>query len=642
MRTVALISGGKDSCFNMLHCVAAGHEIVALANLRPNDTELYEIDSYMYQTVGHDVIDLYSEAMGLPLYREYIQGTSLQIDSDYIEESQDEVEDLYRLLARVKEMESIEAVSVGAILSNYQRVRVENVCKRLKLVSLAYLWQRDQDELLNDIIQCRVEAVLIKVAALGLDPAKYLGKSLQSCQKDLQLLNQKYGLHICGEGGEYETLTLDCPLFRKRIKIEEMESVAHTKDPIAPVAYLKFNHLRLIDKEGAGKENDLQLRIRNIPVKKPAEFCLEELNSISDVTIDVHCQRGRFVNVENGEFSISIREDSGMLSIGGLVAESENDMLHTMDTLKEILEKRNYCCSSLVSVCLYIRDMAEYVHINEIYSRYFGLNPPVRVCVQSPIKSYALIEAVAFPHLPQKRVMHIQSISHWAPANIGPYSQCIEVKDLLFVSGQIGLIPGSMTLPTPANFASECRLSLRHCTRLLNAMDADINLTNAIQAVCFVCDEAHIGEAKSFWKDYGGEENVVTFVVVSCLPKNALVEWQIWAYRSWQSLHHRYQAVTSSTEKLAEIQTLHSQELTTLLCSIDEVSLNEEGFKKVWLALIDILGDCCTLRIYYRVDCDFSCWSQIRESIPKTISVTLVPVWNLDCGRAAVICGMKY
>ena len=71
--------------------------------------------------------------------------------------------------------------------------------------------------------------------------------------------------------------------------------------------------------------------------------------------------------------------------------------------------------------------MAEYVHINEIYSRYFGLNPPVRVCVQSPIKSYALIEAVAFPHLPQKRVMHIQSISHWAPANIGPYSQCIEV-----------------------------------------------------------------------------------------------------------------------------------------------------------------------------------------------------------------------
>ena len=35
MRVVALVSGGKDSCFNMMQCVAAGHEIVALANLQP-------------------------------------------------------------------------------------------------------------------------------------------------------------------------------------------------------------------------------------------------------------------------------------------------------------------------------------------------------------------------------------------------------------------------------------------------------------------------------------------------------------------------------------------------------------------------------------------------------------------------------
>lgn len=35
MRVVALISGGKDSCYNMVQCVAAGHDVVALANLRP-------------------------------------------------------------------------------------------------------------------------------------------------------------------------------------------------------------------------------------------------------------------------------------------------------------------------------------------------------------------------------------------------------------------------------------------------------------------------------------------------------------------------------------------------------------------------------------------------------------------------------
>lgn len=31
-------SGGKDSCYNMMQCVAAGHQIVALANLRPAKT----------------------------------------------------------------------------------------------------------------------------------------------------------------------------------------------------------------------------------------------------------------------------------------------------------------------------------------------------------------------------------------------------------------------------------------------------------------------------------------------------------------------------------------------------------------------------------------------------------------------------
>ena len=126
MRTVALISGGKDSCFNMLQCVAASHEIVALANLRPEFCD--EMDSFMYQTVGHDAIDMYSDAMGLPLYREFIRGSSLQQGSDYLpSDKDDEVEDLHRLLLRVKMEERIEAVSVGAILSNYQRVRVENV-----------------------------------------------------------------------------------------------------------------------------------------------------------------------------------------------------------------------------------------------------------------------------------------------------------------------------------------------------------------------------------------------------------------------------------------------------------------------------------------------------------------------------------
>jgi diphthine-ammonia ligase len=34
-KVIGLVSGGKDSTFNLLHCVANGHELVALATLTP-------------------------------------------------------------------------------------------------------------------------------------------------------------------------------------------------------------------------------------------------------------------------------------------------------------------------------------------------------------------------------------------------------------------------------------------------------------------------------------------------------------------------------------------------------------------------------------------------------------------------------
>lgn len=176
MRVVALISGGKDSCYNMVQCVAAGHEIVALANLRPENKD--ELDSYMYQTVGHQGIELYAEAMGLPLFWWPTQGVALLQEQVYTPTPEDEVEDLFQLLKKIKDEIDVDAVAVGAILSDYQRIRVENVCARLGLVALAYLWRRDQGELLQEMIDCQIEAIVIKVAALGLDPSKHLGMTI--------------------------------------------------------------------------------------------------------------------------------------------------------------------------------------------------------------------------------------------------------------------------------------------------------------------------------------------------------------------------------------------------------------------------------------------------------------------------------
>lgn len=65
----------------------------------------------------------------------------------------DEVEDLGKLLVAVKQKHpDIQAVSSGAIASNYQRLRVESICSRLGLISLAYMWEQDQATLLQDMV----------------------------------------------------------------------------------------------------------------------------------------------------------------------------------------------------------------------------------------------------------------------------------------------------------------------------------------------------------------------------------------------------------------------------------------------------------------------------------------------------------
>jgi len=56
----------------------------------------------MYQSVGHHAVDMYAEAMGLPLYRRTITGSALITDKDYTKHPGDEVEDLFLLLQDIQ------------------------------------------------------------------------------------------------------------------------------------------------------------------------------------------------------------------------------------------------------------------------------------------------------------------------------------------------------------------------------------------------------------------------------------------------------------------------------------------------------------------------------------------------------------
>jgi len=219
MKIIALVSGGKDSLFALQKEVQAGHTLLCIANLYPVETD--ELDSYMYQSVGHEVIGLIAEALEVPIYRRAILGkplvTEIGYDGQEGQQKGDEVEDLFELLKEIKEAHpEAEAVVSGAINSTYQKNRVENVCERLGLQSLAPLWEHDPVDLLQSMIASGMHAILIKVASYGLGKND-CGKSLSEMEAKLLKYQNELGIHCCGEGGEFESLTLDSPLYKKRI-----------------------------------------------------------------------------------------------------------------------------------------------------------------------------------------------------------------------------------------------------------------------------------------------------------------------------------------------------------------------------------------------------------------------------------------
>lgn len=247
MKFLALVSGGKDSIFSIIESINHGHELVAIGHLEPNDSKK-EIDSYMYQTVGSEIISAIGECLGVPTIIKKIKGEPINKELNYTKTENDEVENLYELVSEaIQKFPEIKAVCSGAILSNYQKNRVENICQRLGLESFSFLWQRNQAELLNEMINNNIEAVLIKVCAMGLNKIDLM-KSIKELQPKFTKLNKEIQLNVCGEGGEYETITLDCNIYKKRIIIDEYEAICHSSDPFSPVYYGVIKKYHLQDK----------------------------------------------------------------------------------------------------------------------------------------------------------------------------------------------------------------------------------------------------------------------------------------------------------------------------------------------------------------------------------------------------------
>ena len=525
---IALISGGKDSFLALHHVLHQGHNIIALANLYPpasgaissedhDQDQDQDLNSYMYQTAGHNLLDLLRKCLPhFPLYRAPIEGSAENAGLNYEPSSNvtvgaahertspgDETESLTTLLESIKvKHPEANAICSGAILSTYQRTRVESVARRLGLIPLTPLWQYptlpfprhviSPSAELDHIASLGLDARIVKVASAGLDES-LLWRSLSDpeIRRKIERAVARFGGSALGEGGEYETIVVDGPkgLWKGRVGLrgEEWEVVRGGGGE----AFVKI-------KEGGGRvlfhDHDEKQEGRCGGSLVVPEIWDPEFGRLaSDFVLDMRTMspakhHNLFYRPSSSPFhnpvpipAAAIKADGTTLQISNLSALSvppSKQMSSILTLLSNHLNDAKLAPSSLLFVTILLRSMSSFPAMNAIYAAYFAdiPLPPARVTVACgntlPDGADIILSATADLKLAQgggakgapaeeelvpgrKKGLHIQSRSYWAPANIGPYSQAIQHLNSgkVYVAGQIPLIPSSMTVYDPLSIS---------------------------------------------------------------------------------------------------------------------------------------------------------------------------------------------
>ena len=223
MRLAALVTGGKDSIFALYRAQQMGHTIEVLATMLPKRS-----DSYMFHFPNIHLTDYIARTLEIPLVKAETSGIK-----------EEELEDLKKLLESL----DVDGVVTGAVQSVYQKERIDRLCDELGLKSVAPLWHQDPLEIMKELIRLKFRVILVGVYAYGFDQT-WLGREINTeTLETLVELHEKYQISLVGEGGEYESLVLDAPIYKKSLKIVDTETNYENNSGV-----LAIKEIKLVDK----------------------------------------------------------------------------------------------------------------------------------------------------------------------------------------------------------------------------------------------------------------------------------------------------------------------------------------------------------------------------------------------------------
>ena len=227
-----LFSGGKDSMRTIELIKQSGYHVSCLISII-SDNE----DSYMLHTAAIEATRISSKALDIPLVVGHTSGLK-----------ELELKDISATIKEARAKFPFVTLASGGIASSYQKERIDRIARELGLKSEAPLWGIDQESYLLDLVSRDYHFILTSVSAEGLDRS-WLGRRVDRlAAAAIVKLSKRYGFNPSFEGGEAETLVLDCPLFLKR----KLRILASDVDWRGGYGRLLIKAIELVPKE----END--------------------------------------------------------------------------------------------------------------------------------------------------------------------------------------------------------------------------------------------------------------------------------------------------------------------------------------------------------------------------------------------------
>ncbi len=214
MKACVLFSGGKDSTYAAYLAKKKGYELTCLISLFSQNKA-----SYMFHTPSIEQVKKQAEVMSIPLLTSKTKG-----------EKELELKDLERAIKKAKSRFGFDTLVTGALHSEYQASRIQKICDNLNLKCFNPLWHKNEIEYLQELIDNNFKIMIIGVFAYPLNKS-WLGKQIdKKFIEDVIKLKDKYKIHAAGEGGEFETFVLNCPLFKHELKVKSFKDVRESEN----------------------------------------------------------------------------------------------------------------------------------------------------------------------------------------------------------------------------------------------------------------------------------------------------------------------------------------------------------------------------------------------------------------------------